>query len=1044
MKVLPVHMSRLASLLLIGLVIFTFRAQSPVLLASSRVPVGLTMPVEYTSQPDEQILQHDLSLSSNGELFDARAAGEWPMAGANPQRTSWTTEEVRGTLNPIWYRVIEPYIAPYVQIIAANGLLYISTAGGLYALNAATGAPAWVYPTELPLGNAPTVFEGIAYVGGYDRKLHALDALTGEPKWTFEASAGFATNPLVLDVDGRIIIYVGNRDGRLYAIEDLGTAPALEWQYQTDGPILFSAAYTQGTVYIVSNDSYAYALDARSGDLVWQSPKLPGAGFHAWWPVIYQDSTTGADVVILAGSNNYRFQLQPAFGYDLQGREIDDIWPNRTTEPRGTLFGPRNPDGTVDATRVLQYFEAKPWRRTYIILDRQTGHEVTFDFDGDGNPEYAPVLWHGTHSGNRYPPVVGSDNVLYQSNTYMSDEWIPAGQVSGWAYGSSSISIFGGWKAMDEPLAYSAGGNLIYWSHCNDRSSGAFDVADDDGWMYFNYNLESKVPGYNALYQGVSASDYTLNSVFQGLDASSNGVYGQHGYQNPPIPYAGRVYLHRSNAVIAFGNYTDDPVQLPMAAALTAPQVTLSLSDYELRQRLAVEVRKMLSAGHLRSGYWSHGLLDDKTRDQLGDYIIDYWHNTADTLYVLALALPYLPAGLQEQVKTYMQNEYVAYPPYLYTHVGWSEGAAREPFELPQEVLVDLPTSGPFVNYAYEGWTWPPQMFYALWKYADTIGSATEIFGANRSKLELPPADAYLIEYPYVHNAYIAGYLGYLKLEALAGYPETASVKAEFERLLALRGSTFEKDTPYTGESYARAFSIARNFMYLVPELGQYLYNTNLVVIQDAIDEYMGVAPYWFVSDFDATIGEGANQQFYDYYALFQAKALILQESGTELAKYLDVPAAQVGDLFYIQNLIAVLDAGLASGLRKTSTAAVVKAGDTLTYTLRFSGYEGSVTVTDTLPIGLSVPLILAPGGTGVWPTYNSDAHQIVWTDFLTNETNLLEISLPYRVTVEITQPAALVNTAELNGPTGVNSSATFTVLANAYHCFLPLVMRRW
>ena len=64
-----------------------------------------------------------------------------------------------------------------------------------------------------------------------------------------------------------------------------------------------------------------------------------------------------------------------------------------------------------------------------------------FDFDGDGKKEeYAPILWHGTHSGNRFPPVVGADNNLYQSNMYMFDRWISAGQVSGWKFGTPYIS----------------------------------------------------------------------------------------------------------------------------------------------------------------------------------------------------------------------------------------------------------------------------------------------------------------------------------------------------------------------------------------------------------------------------------------------------------------------------------------------------------------------------------------------------------------------------------------------------------------------------
>ncbi len=57
-----------------------------------------------------------------------------------------------------------------------------------------------------------------------------------------------------------------------------------------------------------------------------------------------------------------------------------------------------------------------------------------------------------------------------------------------------------------------------------------------------------------------------------------------------------------------------------------------------------------------------------------------------------------------------------------------------------------------------------------------------------------------------------------------------------------------------------------------------------------------------------ATIGEGGMSLLYNYYALFQAKAFVLQESRQELSKYLDVPAFTVGDLFYIQNLVALLE----------------------------------------------------------------------------------------------------------------------------------------
>lgn len=84
------------------------------------------------------------------------------MAAANPQRTSHVPSsdsnqtEIPGDLRPLWYRLIDPYINYKTQVIAANDLLYISTANGLYAINTGdapgttAGTLSWVYPTELP------------------------------------------------------------------------------------------------------------------------------------------------------------------------------------------------------------------------------------------------------------------------------------------------------------------------------------------------------------------------------------------------------------------------------------------------------------------------------------------------------------------------------------------------------------------------------------------------------------------------------------------------------------------------------------------------------------------------------------------------------------------------------------------------------------------------------------------------------------------------------------------------------------------------------
>jgi hypothetical protein len=200
-----------------------------------------------------------------------------------------------------------------------------------------------------------------------------------------------------------------------------------------------------------------------------------------------------------------------------------------------------------------------------------------------------------------------------------------------------------------------------------------------------------------------------------------------------------------------------------------------------------------------------------------------------------------------------------------------------------------------------------------MWKYAQEFGGAKQIFDAAKSRLESPPSDSYFqAGYTHILNAYIAGYIGYLNLQTLAGYQESANVRATLNHLLDLSATTFSKDHPAWSDEvydYMNPLNVSRNFMYLVPEHAAYLRQHALAKVQAALAEYQTVAPYWFVSKYDATMGEGVLQQIFDYHALFQAKALILNEPRSELVQYLDVPAFDRGDLFYIQNLISAIEA---------------------------------------------------------------------------------------------------------------------------------------
>ena len=123
---------------------------------------------------------------------------------------------------------------------------------------------------------------------------------------------------------------------------------------------------------------------------------------------------------------------------------------------------------------------------------------------------------------------------------------------------------------------------------------------------------------------------------------------------------------------------------LPIAARVTPSGPATTLPTETVRQRLALEVAAMISAGHLRPGYHNAGLTDHVLGHDSNAYLAHYLHNPAETFYTLLRALPHLPADLQAQTRTYLQSEYADYGHLV--HVGWQEGAPREAHAVPPEV----------------------------------------------------------------------------------------------------------------------------------------------------------------------------------------------------------------------------------------------------------------------------------------------------------------------------------------------------------------------
>ena len=164
----------------------------------------------------------------------------------------------------------------------ASGTVYFATDGGtLYALNATTGGLRWEFTGGREYFYAtPTVAYGRVYIGNTDGTLYAFGAASGDLLWAQHAGTYIYSAAAVY----RRTVYVGSYDGNLYAFD--AATGARKWRFDSASAIHGAPTIMDGVVYFADchlcgsrASRYAkvgpvgtYALDARSGRLLWKFP----------------------------------------------------------------------------------------------------------------------------------------------------------------------------------------------------------------------------------------------------------------------------------------------------------------------------------------------------------------------------------------------------------------------------------------------------------------------------------------------------------------------------------------------------------------------------------------------------------------------------------------------------------------------------------------------------------------------------------------------------------------------------------------------------
>ena len=151
-----------------------------------------------------------------------------------------------------------------------NGTVYVGTINDdLYALDAASGDVQWRDETDDSLNwvLSPTVRDGTVYAGSSDARASAVDAETGAVQWEDELPDP-ATTPAV--ADGTVYYgSINNEGGRVTALSAASGTRSWTNPLSESANLIAAPVVGDGQVYVASDDSNLYALDADEGDVQW-------------------------------------------------------------------------------------------------------------------------------------------------------------------------------------------------------------------------------------------------------------------------------------------------------------------------------------------------------------------------------------------------------------------------------------------------------------------------------------------------------------------------------------------------------------------------------------------------------------------------------------------------------------------------------------------------------------------------------------------------------------------------------------------------------
>lgn len=210
-----------------------------------------------------------------------------------------------------------------------DGIVYITSKTAVFAVDKNTGEEIW--STGLngnPISDSPQIVDEVLYIADQRRIVYALDIHSGQVIWARDSEETSTLSRARTTVYGKTVFVTtgsddNNNNGWIRALDTVDGE--ILWEYQTSRAVSESyPVYKDGIVYAGDFRGYMYALDARSGERVWF--------FNTSNTYVHSSPTVHNGVVYVAASqvlphdDSSDVPLYDGYLYALDAYTGDEVW----------------------------------------------------------------------------------------------------------------------------------------------------------------------------------------------------------------------------------------------------------------------------------------------------------------------------------------------------------------------------------------------------------------------------------------------------------------------------------------------------------------------------------------------------------------------------------------------------------------------------------------------------------------------------------------------------------------------------------------------